>query len=122
MLALFTIGLLWGLLANFSSFPALFSRDLVSRLTPPPLDMMWSAGSAHEMLDRPVWWHAPFFGGGGYSTDAITLTLGLEATGQVPPGGLWLSEHSHWGTGILNESRGHPLDVMLRMEDPMRSR
>lgn len=37
-------------------------------------------------LGRPVWWHAPFLSGGGYSTEAVQFVLGLHHSGLVEPG------------------------------------
>lgn len=40
-----------------------------------------------------VWWFAPFFSGGGYSSEAIDFAMALDASPFIKRDGLWIWQH-----------------------------
>jgi hypothetical protein len=44
-----------------------------------------------------VWWFAPFFSGGGYSSEAIDVVLALHASPAFRTDSIWATQH---GDGI----------------------
>lgn len=44
-------------------------------------------------LSSRVWWMAPFFSGGGYSSEAISFAAALSASPAIATGQLWISQH-----------------------------
>eukprot|EP00891_Asterochloris_glomerata_P003666 jgi/Astpho2/3666/Aster-07867 len=71
----------------------------------------WQAGSAAErhrsarqdhavahtqsagLVNATVWWHAPFFSGGGYSSEAVGFVTALHRAHALPEGQLWATQH-----------------------------
>lgn len=45
-----------------------------------------------------VWWMAPFFSGGGYSSEAVAFAVALSNSPAIGTGNLWISQH---GDGFL---------------------
>lgn len=40
-----------------------------------------------------MWWFAPFFSGGGYSSEAVEFALALHASPVLKRDGLWITQH-----------------------------
>ena len=40
-----------------------------------------------------MWWFAPFFSGGGYSSEAIDFAMALDASQRMKRDGLWITQH-----------------------------
>ena len=40
-----------------------------------------------------MWWFAPFFSGGGYSSEAIDFALALHASPALKRDGMWITQH-----------------------------
>lgn len=61
--------------------------------------LQFPAGAAEASL-RPLWWHAPFLSGGGYSSEALSYVLALA---QEPAlrSRLWIAQH---GDGVSGEA------------------
>jgi hypothetical protein len=48
--------------------------------------MQQQLSGAAPFTERPLWWHAPFTSGGGYSSEAVGFVTGLYRTGLIPAG------------------------------------
>lgn len=55
------------------------------------------AATSPELTSVPpwpaVWWHAPFFSGGGYSSEAVGFVTALHRAHALPEGQLWATQH-----------------------------
>ena len=45
------------------------------------------------VLSFAVWWFAPFFSGGGYSSEAIDFALALDSSPVIKEDGCWITQH-----------------------------
>ncbi|KAK9828488.1 hypothetical protein WJX72_000263 [[Myrmecia] bisecta] len=52
-----------------------------------------TTGHSKPLLTTPVWWFAPFFSGGGYSSEAVAFVSALHNLPEVSRGQLWISQH-----------------------------
>lgn len=60
-------------------------------------------------LNSRLWWMAPFFSGGGYSSEAISFAAALSDSPAISPGRLWISQHGDgFRPGILQVDPAAP--------------
>ncbi len=60
-------------------------------------------------LNSRLWWMAPFFSGGGYSSEAISFAAALSDSSAILPGRLWISQHGDgFRPGILQVDQAAP--------------
>lgn len=63
---------------------------------PPALGGGQGGGAApplqQQRLRYPLWWHAPFFSGTGYGTEAISYIVGLLHSRQFQSEDVWISQ------------------------------
>lgn len=64
---------LFGKASRGFSVARLAAREGHRHALPPPAPFRQLVGPS-----RPVWWHAPFFSGGGMGQEALQLVLGLQ--------------------------------------------
>mmetsp|Transcript_21458 Transcript_21458/g.38187 ORF Transcript_21458/g.38187 Transcript_21458/m.38187 type:complete len:218 (+) Transcript_21458:39-692(+) len=63
---------------------------------------------------RPLWWHAPFFSGGGYSSEAISFAIALHRFAAAPK--LWISQHGDaFNPRVLSDLLPQERDTLLAL-------
>eukprot|EP00873_Tetraselmis_striata_P023049 jgi/Tetstr1/443313/TSEL_031328.t1 len=63
-------------------------------------------------LSRPLWWHAPFFSGGGYASEAASFAAALRGA----PLRLWVSQHGDaFSPGVLSDMLPEERDALLEL-------
>eukprot|EP00873_Tetraselmis_striata_P013579 jgi/Tetstr1/433843/TSEL_023028.t2 len=63
-------------------------------------------------LSRPLWWHAPFFSGGGYASEAASFAAALRGA----PLRLWVSQHGDaFSPSVLSDMLPEERDALLEL-------
>lgn len=55
-------------------------------------DKAYAAGKDH-LLPATIWWHAPFYSGGGYSSEAVAFMLAMWNSPTLSRNRLWIAQH-----------------------------